>query len=72
MKYGRTINNNIVWQWIPFKHNEDQINEAKALAKRHYIRFLLLKSHRWEDNDPMKPSNKSLYVDTNALDFEKI
>jgi len=71
MKYGRTINNNIVWQWIPFKHNEDQINEAKALAKRHYIRFLLLKSHRWEDNDPMKPSNKSLYVDTNALDFEK-
>lgn len=67
MKIGKKQNKQIIWQWIPFSFNEDQINEAKILARRNGINFLLLKSHRWEENDHLKPKNKNLYVNTSNL-----
>lgn len=47
---------NVQWQYIVFSYNEDSIDEAKELAKEHDIKFLLLKSSRWQPNDPYKPS----------------
>ena len=71
MQIGKKFKKNIIWQWIPFKHNEDQISQARIMAKRYNIQFLVLKSHRWEDNDQFKPLNKDLYVNTSRLDLIK-
>lgn len=48
---------NTVWQFIPFKHNEHQIDEAKELANSLNVRFKLVVSNRFKVNDPMKPAN---------------
>lgn len=71
LKQGVICNRKVIWQWIPFKHNEHQISEAKLLAKRNKIQFLLLKSHRWEQNDPFRPTNKDLYIENNLTNLNK-
>ena len=54
------------WQFIVFKHNEHQVDEARQMAKDIGIRFFIIKSERWtfddkgQLNDPMMPSNKWL------------
>jgi len=54
------------WQYIAFNYNENDIEQAKKLAKENGIRFMLLQSSRWNDNnDPLKPKNKK--VTLNAL-----
>ena len=69
MQIGKKYKKNIIWQWIPFRFNEDQISEARFMAKRYGIQFLLLKSHRWEENDQLKPLNKNLVANNNVLDL---
>ena len=54
------------WQYIVFSYNEDHIEQAKKLAKENGVRFMLLQSSRWTDNnDPLKPKKKD--VSLNAL-----
>jgi MoaA/NifB/PqqE/SkfB family radical SAM enzyme len=51
-----------VWQYIIFSYNENDIEEAKALCQKHDIKLVLIKSNRWIDNDPLKPSSKEHYA----------
>jgi len=54
------------WQFIVFKFNQHQVEEARQLAKDIGIRFFVVKSERWENdeegklNDPMMPDKKWL------------
>ena len=60
----------ILWQYIVFKYNEDNIEKAKEMAKRDGIYFLMIQSSRWRKRDgevdPLKPSDK--YSLKNRLD----
>ena len=56
-------NSLVTWQFIPFKYNQHEIEQAKQLAKQHKIRFLTVKSGRFGyDNGPLDPpDDKNLY-----------
>jgi MoaA/NifB/PqqE/SkfB family radical SAM enzyme len=57
MKTGVVVGNDIRWQYIIFKYNENDIPEAIDLAQRHKIPIHINKSSRWSGpNDPYKPS----------------
>ena len=62
MLLGSQSHHKIVWQFIPFQHNEHQIPKAMSIARKHNIRFLLLKSNRWSQN-PIYVDNKHLTPD---------
>ena len=49
MKLGIELNKHIIWKFIVFKHNEHQIEDAKAFALENKIEFHLIKSGRWDD-----------------------
>ena len=52
-----------VWQYIVFKYNENDIEEARGMAKANNIQFDLVFSGRWNyGNDRFKPRNPNLYV----------
>ena len=53
------------WQYIAFNYNEDDIEEAKILAKQIGVTFRLIKSSRWESEhglDAYKPNNPNLFL----------
>lgn len=76
MLLGAQSHHRIVWQFIPFRHNEHQIERAKDIARKHNIQLMILKSNRWYpdtnvliNNKLIKrdwihpPSNPDLYVE---------
>ena len=61
MLRGVAAGNNIEWQYIVFSYNENNIDEAKKMAKDNGITFILLESGRWRSHDdPLKPSKHFL------------
>lgn len=47
------------WQYIVFSYNENDIEEAKQLAKDNSITFTILRSSRWSGpTDPLRPSKQ--------------
>lgn len=53
----------IIWQFIPFKHNQHQIIEAKQMSKDlSFDEFKLLQSDRWLGKTDMMPDRE--YVDS--------
>jgi len=47
------------WQFIVFKYNENEINEAIELADKIGINFYTLQSSKWDgEDDPYRPSDK--------------
>ena len=52
------IKGKIYWQYIIFNYNEDNIEEAKEMAKRDGISLFIVQSSRWRKNDPLIPSHK--------------
>jgi MoaA/NifB/PqqE/SkfB family radical SAM enzyme len=52
------LNTRPIWQYIVFKYNENDIEEAKALAKKVNVRLLFIYSGRYDKNDLLKPSSK--------------
>ena len=57
MKSGKENGNDIRWQYIIFKYNENDISEAIELARKYQIPLQLNKSSRWSSSDdPYKPS----------------
>lgn len=53
------------WQYIAFNYNENDIEEAKMLAKQIGVTFKLIKSCRWESKhglDKYKPNNPDLFI----------
>ncbi len=62
MVEGAKQGNNIFWQYIVFKYNENDIEEAKQMAKDNGIKFMILESSRWlGEDDPLRPSKH--YID---------
>ena len=54
---GVNAGNNIIWQYIVFSYNEDNIEEAQKMAKDNGIQFMLVESSRWyTDDDHLKPT----------------
>ena len=62
MLLGSKSHHKIIWQFIPFQHNEHQIDRAISIARKHNIQFLLLKSNRWRDN-PIYVDNQLVIPD---------
>ena len=61
MKLGVKNGKKITWSFIPFSHNEHQIETASKMAKDNGIKFLLSPSNRWDGpEDPFKPKNPQL------------
>ena len=50
MLLGAQSHHRIIWQYIPFQHNEHQIQKARDIARKYGIKLLLLKSNRWSQN----------------------
>jgi MoaA/NifB/PqqE/SkfB family radical SAM enzyme len=47
----------IIWKWILFKYNQNDINEGIILAKKlGFHGFRVVKSVRYEDEDPLTPT----------------
>ena len=46
MLLGAKSHHTICWQFIPFEHNEHQIERAKDIAHKYNIQFIALKSNR--------------------------
>lgn len=48
-----------IWQYIVFKYNENEVEEAKQIAKDNGLRFSLVVSSRWNSNDdPLIPTKE--------------
>lgn len=62
MKQGIKNGNNILWQYIIFKYNENHVDQAIELAKNNNIKLIITQSSRWIENDPYKPTK--LFIDT--------
>ena len=55
------------WQYIVFRYNEDDIQEAYQMSKDVGARFLLINSSRWSGpNDPLRPLNPNHSLDLNT------
>lgn len=54
MKLGSSMGCRITWQFIVFKHNEHQIEEAKRIAKENNLNLKIEKSGRWLISDMEK------------------
>jgi hypothetical protein len=50
----------VIWQFIPFSHNEHRIEEVKDLAKSVGVNLRFTLSNRFGKNDPMRPKNPDL------------
>ena len=62
MKLGKKLNNKIVWQYIVFRYNENDVEECRKMAKDNDIYFDLNLSGRWANNDKYKPLNPKYYL----------
>ena len=61
VKYLRT---KPVWQYIVFRYNQNDIDEAIKLADSIGVNFYKLISSRWRGpNDPLKPTTETLRLD---------
>jgi MoaA/NifB/PqqE/SkfB family radical SAM enzyme len=50
------LNRKPVWQYIVFKYNENNMDEAKTLAKEIHVDLLFIYSGRYWKDDPLMPS----------------
>lgn len=64
MKQGVERGHQIIWKYIAFSYNENDINKASQIALDNGIKFYLVKSSRWnqEGQDLYKPKNKDLFL----------
>ena len=55
-----------VWQYIIFSYNENDIDEAKQIAKDNGVKFNLNYSSKWfTEDDSLRPKNKDLSIWSN-------
>ena len=62
MLLGSQSDHEIVWQFIPFKHNEHEILRALKTCERYGIELMLLKSSRFK-NIYANINNKRVKID---------
>ena len=53
----------VKWQYLIFNYNENNIDEAKKLAKDNNLILELQKSSRFWEDDPLMPENKDYYIE---------
>ena len=61
MKMLSAMGGFVIWQYIVFRYNENNLTKAKALADQYNIKFVEIHSSRWKSNDPLRPLNKQYY-----------
>ena len=49
-----------VWQYILFKYNENDIDQAFDIATEHDVEFFLIDSARFDEGDPLKPKKQGI------------
>ena len=59
------------WQYIVFNYNENNIEEARQMAKDNGIEFDVLYSGRWNVKDAYKPKNPNHYLNSKRDEFYK-
>lgn len=73
MKKMRKLGHKVTWQYIVFRYNENDIEEAKAMAAAADIEFMLLKSSRWKlPYDPFKPTEHFIERPYNTMANEEL
>ena len=58
MKLGVSMGVHVEWQFIVFKHNEHQLEEAIRLSNEHSLNLRVIKSNRWS---PKKVEQYQIY-----------
>ena len=53
----------VKWQYIVFNYNENNIEEARQMAKDNNLVFEVQKSSRFWEDDPLMPKNKEYYIE---------
>lgn len=66
MKLGKKLGNRIVWQYIVFKYNENDVEKCRKMAEDNNIYFDLNLSGRWGNDDKYKPKNPKYYLNRPA------
>lgn len=65
MKLGVVLGVEIIWSFIYFNFNEDEVDRCSKLAEKYNIKFMTVKSSRWSgDLEQFKPSNKDYYLES--------
>ena len=52
----------VKWQYIVFSYNENNIEEARQMAKDNNLIFEVQKSSRFWEGDPLMPKNEKYYI----------
>ena len=52
----------VKWQYIVFSYNENNIEEARQMAKDNNMIFEVQKSSRFWEGDPLMPKNEKYYI----------
>ena len=68
MKMGAEMGCKIKWQYIVFKYNENDIETAREMAKKHNIIIQVQKSSRFFSEDDLKPTNRDYYIERKEYD----
>ena len=55
------------WQYLIFRYNENNIEEAKKMALDNGIIFELNRSSRCYEDDPYKPLNPDYWLDREKI-----
>ena len=62
MKIGHQLGCKVVWKYIIFKYNENDMDKAKDLASKSGIRLNFIKSVRWDgEMSRYRPTDKNNY-----------
>ena len=60
MKIAREMKLRVIWQWIIFKYNQNDIDHGIVLAKSYGMEFMLTQSNRWWKMEHLKPDAEYL------------
>ena len=71
MKMGAKLGLFIRWQYIVFNYNENNIEEARQMAKSNGIHFDVIHSGRWGTKDQYKPKNPNNYLNSKGESLNK-
>ena len=58
----------VKWQYLIFNYNENDIEEARKMAKDNNLILELQKSSRFWENDPLMPKNKEYYIERKSYE----
>ena len=71
MKLGKSLGANIGWQYIVFKYNQNDIQEAHVLAAQYDIKFMEMHSTRWKDDSTTEFGGTGTGVDMSVYKPEE-